>query len=164
MKEALPLAALLLASCAAPMGFDRGALARQVRPDAAPVTEEEIARVLAVRPQLPGPFQLAVYFRPPSGERFRGFGHGTWLWSGEEKEAVLGRVQPLVGTALSKVITVASGTVAGEDLKSIRLAAARHGADAVLVVSGAGQVDRYNTAGSALYWTINQSPRGPCFP
>jgi hypothetical protein len=54
----------------------------------------------------------------------------------------------------SQVVAIADETISGTDLRAIRLAAARHGSDAVLVVSGAADVDRYNNASAALYVTL----------
>jgi len=50
-------------------------------------------------------------------------------------------------------LTVEPGAAATE-LKRIRLAAARHGADAVLVIKAAGQVDDYVSPLSVFYLTI----------
>ncbi len=149
------LPTLLLTACASSRGFDRGALSQMVRPQTPEVTDEAIAKTLAVRPQLTPPFRLAVYFR--SGRKLGDTGedYGTQPWTGADKDAVLSKLSPLVGGGvLSQLIPVADAIVGGEDLKSIRLAAARTGADAVLFVSGAGQVDRYNNWSSALYFTI----------
>jgi len=149
------LIAVLLAGCASPRGFDRGALAGMARPETPAVTDDEIARVLATRPQLRTPFRLAVLFRPAPEIRRWGEGFRPWRWSSDDREALLSRLAPLVGPAgLQEVVPVVDGVASGDDLKSIRLAAARHGADAVLVVSGAGQVDRYNNGWSALYVTL----------
>ena len=144
MNRALLLAPiLLLAACAGPRGFDRGAMSREARVETPVVNDAEIARVLAIRPQLAPPFKLAVYFR------------WTQPWTGADKDAVLARIAPLVGAGtLSQLIPIADSLVERGDLKSIRLAAARCGADAVLVVNGTSQIDRYSNAASALYWTI----------
>jgi len=143
MKRLLLVLIPLLGACAGSRGFDRGALSRELRADTPVVSDEEIARVLGLRPQLAPPFKLGVYFR--SSQR----------WTGADKDALLGRLGPLVeAKAISQVIPISDSMIAREDLKSIRLAGARYGADAVLVVNGATQLDRYSNAGSALYWTI----------
>ena len=144
MKRALLAPLVLLAACAGSRGFDRGAMSRELRSDTPVVNDEEIAKVLALRPQIAPPFKLGVYFR------------STQRWTGSDKDAVLGRVGRLVGAGpLSQVIPIADSVVTPrEDLKAIRLAAARYGADAVLVVNGATQIDRYGNAASALYWTV----------
>ena len=143
MKRLLLVLIPLLGACAGSRGFDRGALSRELRADTPVVSDEEIARVLGLRPQLAPPFKLGGYFR--SSQR----------WTGADKDALLGRLGPLVeAKAISQVIPISDSMIAREDLKSIRLAGARYGADAVLVVNGATQLDRYSNAGSALYWTI----------
>jgi rhombotail lipoprotein len=107
------------------------------------VNEKEIARVLSLRPQLAAPLRLTVYFR--SGVP----------WTGADKDAVITKLNSFVEKqAISQVIPIADSIVGSEDLKAVRLAAARYGADAVLVVNGAGQIDRYNNIGSVLYWTV----------
>ena len=155
MRTLACLAALALLACASPRGFDRGALARELRPVAPAVTDEDIGKALATRPQLRSPFKLAVYFKPGPPMRRWGDYARPYQWTGTDKEALLSRLSPLVGPGgLSEVIPVSGGVVVGDDLKSIRLGAARYGADAVLVVSGAGQVDRYNNGWAGLYVTI----------
>jgi rhombotail lipoprotein len=44
--------------------------------------------------------------------------------------------------------------VHGENLKAARLAAARHGADAVLVVEARTATQTYRNTASLLYWTV----------
>lgn len=153
---ALVSSALVLASCAASHGFDRGALSREARSSTPLATDEDIAKALGARAQLGVPFSVAVYFRPVRAEDRWRVGHeNRWVWSSDDKQAVLARIDSLVPSgSISKVIPIADEVAAGDDLKSIRHAAARYGADAVIVVRGAGQVDRYNNVGSALYWTI----------
>jgi len=49
---------------------------------------------------------------------------------------------------------IPAARVAKNDLAGIRLAAAEHGADAVLVLNGITEVDRYNNFASFLYLTV----------
>lgn len=132
---------LLLTACASSRGFDRGTLREQL---SAPqqVTEDEIKKVLELKPQLPAPFRLAVYFTPPAP----GWQAGqNWNWSGEDKEQLLAIGTELKGKGvISEIVPLGGYLVEGSDNRAIRLAAARAGADAVLVVNGTSAVDRYN--------------------
>ena len=136
----LLLVSLAAASCTSPRGFDRGALSQAVAPESI-VTEEEIQRVAELRPQLPRPFKLGVYFRQAESHHWS----STWTWLPEDKELFL-----RVGESLKRqgvvadTIFISPATSSDEELKSIRLAGARHGVEAVLVVSGVSDVDRYN--------------------
>lgn len=137
-----------LSHCTASRGSDRGALRAEIA-DTVRVDDEEIARVLALRPQLREPFRLAVHFVPPrrdAGSRQR------WLWSGEDKDGLLsmaGRLRE--GGVVSDMFLIGDALVASSDRKAIRLAAARAGADAVLIVNGITDVDRYNNPLAATY-------------
>jgi rhombotail lipoprotein len=145
-------AVILLAGCTHSRGFDRGELTRAARFEQQPPTDDEIARVLALRPQASFPLKLAVWLRPARTDRWRA---PAFQWRDDDREAVLGALHPLVADGVaSELITVTDMTITGDDLRAARLAAARHGADAVLVVSGAADVDRYNNWASLLYLTI----------
>jgi hypothetical protein len=149
-----PIAALsLFTACTfAPRGFDRGALTRAARVEHEEVTDADVARVLALRPQLGFPFRLAVWFRPPRTERWA---QPRFQWRDEDREAVLGALRPLVASGIvADVASITGATVTGDDLRAVRLAAARHGADAVLVVAGASDVDRYSNWAAVLYVTL----------
>ncbi len=135
-----------------PRGFDRGELTRAARVEQREATDAEIARVLALRPQLPAPFKLAVWFRPPRTERWS---QARFQWRDEDREAVLVALRPLVADGIvAEIAAIADTTVVGDDLRAARLAAARHGADAVMIVAGAAEVDRYNNLSALLYVTL----------
>lgn len=149
MKLGTALLLLLgLSHCTASRGFDRGALHAEFA-DTVRIDDEEIARVLDLRPQLREPFRLAVHFVPPRpnfGDRQR------WIWSGEDKDALLSMVGRMRDSGVvSDMFLIGDALVPSRDRKSIRLAAARAGADAVLIVNGVAAVDRYNNALAATY-------------
>jgi hypothetical protein len=146
---------ILVAGCATPRGFNRGKLSEALSPQSI-VTEEEIQRVLELKPQLPKPFKLGVYFKQPATNDWM----GSWQWLPEDKELFLDLGKTLAAQGIvSETVFVSSATnsrsmVPGapdEELKSIRLAAARHGVDAVLLVSGVSDIDRYNNALGPTY-------------
>lgn len=149
--------ALDASGCAVSKGFDRGSLRQSVHP---PATDQEIQAVFDLKPQLPAPFILGVYLAP---------GGNTWrraYWSNEEATALLAYGEELKKAGIvSDIRLVSDFTVevrkpatfsgySGGSLKDLRLAAARHGADALLIVNSASSVDRYNNVAALLYWTI----------
>ena len=149
MKHAIPLLlAALLAACATSQGFDRGAM--KAPTTAAEVTDEDIGKALAIKPQLQGKYKLAVYFTPPRSDwRFA----RRWRWTGKDRSDVLEFAAPLVEKGIALDVFMLTDTVVegGTDRKAIRLAAARAGADAVLIIEGSADLDRYNNKLGATY-------------
>ncbi len=128
----------ILAGCAGSMGMDRG----PVSPTAAQVVFDDarIEQALAKRPQLPERVRIAVLFRaPPDGGE-----DPSWRWDFEERERVVA-----AGRDLPRVDLFPLAGAAGADLGAIRLAAAEHGADAVLIVGGSAE---YETDGTP--WVV----------
>ena len=129
----------LLGACGGTTGFqqasmrDAAAGAAAVKPE---VNEGEVAAAFALKPQLPRPYRLGVYFRPnpdPSDEP-------EWRWDPEHKRAILGLAKALRASGeVADVFAIDPTTAVADDLRAIRVAAARHGADAVLVVSGSNE-------------------------
>jgi hypothetical protein len=75
----------------------------------------------------------------------------AWRWQPEQRRRVLELLEALeAGAEVGAVFTIARATVLGDDLGSFRVAAARHGADAVLVVSGREDVER-----TANLWALS---------
>jgi hypothetical protein len=74
------------------------------------------------------------------------------VWRGEDKDALLMLETPLREKGIvSQMFTITGSTVQGTSLRSLRVAAARHGADALLVVTGGEAIDRYNNILGAFY-------------
>ncbi|MCD6061803.1 MAG: uncharacterized protein K0S16_2114 [Moraxellaceae bacterium] len=128
--------ALALAACASSKGFDRGALRSKMVEQKA-VTEEDIQRTLSLKPQLPQPYRLAVYFMPA-----KSYWRAPFAWTREDKEKIVQAASGISGVA--DVVLVNDTFASSADIKAVRLAAARAGADAVLVVDGVASIDRYN--------------------
>src|SRR5262245_39190885 len=81
-RSALSLGfAVLLAACAS-KGFNRGELSSQIGVKDPVVSDQAIKEALAQKPNLPKPFRLGVYFKPPVG-RFGG--KAEWRWTDEDK-------------------------------------------------------------------------------
>lgn len=150
--------AVMLTGCAASKGFDRGTLRNSLGEI---TTDQDIENVLALKPQLPTPFKLAVYLNNESWNAKRRF------WNDEEKNDLLTYGNRLKEAGIVSDIYVISedivpgprhsGYVRASDrdtLKDLRLGAARYGADALLVITDVSSVDRYNNPSALLYWTI----------
>lgn len=122
---------LLVFLCGCSHGFHREAVRGE---GPLQVTDNEVANEFKRRPQLPKPFRLGVYFSNPSviglSDTVR------TRWTAEEKAQFL----DLAGQEVGEVIFISGDTFAETDLKSIRLTAARYGADAVLILGGSGEV------------------------
>ncbi len=124
-------------------GFNRGALKEQIGVAKPVVTDGEIKDVLNRKPNLPKPFKLAVYFKPPVAPGNESLNQ-PWRWSEADKTALTQVATDLKNEkVISTVYPVLETLVDDHSLRGIRLAAAKMGADAVLIVEGAGQTDRY---------------------
>ena len=144
--------ALAASGCMAKKGFHRESLRTELN-DKIEVTDAEIAKALTLKPQLPLPFTVGVYFKEP--EAAYRYGAPAWHWTDEDKEKILRTAEKLKeGGQVSKVFVISPSVVSGQDLKSIRLAAAQHGADALLVVSGAQDLDSYHNSWSWTYIAV----------
>ncbi len=143
------LAVVILTSCAGSKGLDRASLQEALRAD----TEQLLAQANPAPPQtsrLSVPFTLAVYLKP------RTYLERRFEWTAADRETLTAWGERLKSDGiLSNLLLLADSSVHGRGLNDIRLAAARYGADAVLIVDGAAAVDRYNNAKAAfVYWTI----------
>lgn len=139
-KLLLLLPALLLAACSTQHGFDRGALRQQMNAGPAITTDADIRKVLETRPQLGKPFRLAVYFMPRTG-----WYSDAWSWQAKDKEQVVAAGDKLKAAGIvSDMYVLPQMLVTDPDKKSIRLAAAQSGADAVLIVHGLSSVNVHN--------------------
>jgi len=135
--------ALLLAACASSSGFNRDYLRSSLEKDKPEVTDDEIRKALEASAQLPKPFKLAVYTRLHTY---------NVNWSEEDKNEleILEKNLRAAGV-VSDVVYLNSSMIEGESHAAIRLAAAHTGSDAVLIVHGAGTIDRYNNVLGASY-------------
>ena len=130
-----------LSACATTRGFDRSSLRGHMTEEKV-VSDADIANALNLKPQLPNPFKLAIYFsHNDSWSTYR----NDWNWLGVDKDALLEIEKELVSkNIVSDVFVISDSIVSGQDTRSIRLAAAKAGADAVIVVNGVSDIDRYN--------------------
>lgn len=139
--------AVVAAGCSASKGFNPSIMKESFDGDKVPVTDEEIARLLALKPQIKQPFHLGIYLK----SRY-------YSWSQldmDSQDAGGAWIKELKSSGIvNKVTFISPLTVARDDLMNIRMGAARHQVDAVLVVDSASDVDRYNNFLSVLYLTI----------
>ncbi len=122
-------------------GFNRGELKEQIGVVKPAFDDKDIKAAYNKKSNLPKPFKLAVYFKSPSRANRSSV---NWRWSPEDKALVEQACKELVADKIvSDVIPIISSLVQDESLRSLRLIAAKHQADALLIVTGAGQIDRY---------------------
>jgi hypothetical protein len=119
-------------------GFHRESLRESLAsPQAeAEITDDEVGEVLAKKAQLPNSFRLGVFFRELP-ER----------WKSEEKELFLALKIPTMAAAFA----VHPDLVGEGDFLGVRRAAARQGADALLVINGIEEVKRSPNGLAATY-------------
>lgn len=121
-------------------GFNRGELKHNVGVLRSVYDDKEIEEAFKKKANLPKPFKLGVYFRAP-----KGFLQSLeWRWTDKDKEIFKEIAQLLKTDGLaSEVFPIIDSLVAEDDLRSLRLVAAKHHADALLIISGGAQIDRY---------------------
>jgi hypothetical protein len=136
---------LTLAGCAIRHSFNRDALRDQVGLDQQQLqlqnltTDPEIKDLIDRRAQLPNPSRIAVYFKRP--ERAAG---KLWGWTDSDKAQIEGIAKELqVQGVKSEIFFILDSLIENESLCALRRVAAQHGADALLVLTGAGSLHRY---------------------
>ena len=162
MTRPTPLSALALLmlltlpACASHSAFNRTEIQDVIRqtvtvnltqpPTVPGVAEQPIPSVAA-------PFRLGVFFTRqefPTRETIR-----PVEWLSQDKDALLRALAPLQDQhILRESLILADSAVPHVSLADIRKAAARYGADVIMIVTGAGAVDRYNNGYALLYPTI----------
>ena len=137
-KRLLLLLPVLVSGCA--QGFNRGALQERLNDGTLQSPDSAIAEARGLRPQLRFPCRIAVYFKPPQDH--------NWHWTTEDKAALDGCVAALKKEGIASDVfplpeLVINRSDSKPDMKDLRLAAAKCGADALFVVYGAAQTDSY---------------------
>ena len=146
----LALSLIIVTSCSSSKGFKKEELRRElVVGETRQVTDEQIKKVFDLKPQLPKPFKIGVYFADNKLKNW------DLRWNSEDKETILQLEEELKKTGeVSHMFLINESLVHGHDLKSLRLAAAHHGADALLVISSAHDTDTYSNKLAASYFLI----------
>lgn len=139
----------LLAGCATSKGFNRDAL-RDSMSSEVKITDKKIEQALEAKAQLPKPFKLAVYYDKAQTE---GLQYASrWGWKPQDKDIFESYFGQLVERGeISEVISLDPALIEGNGNRAIRLAAARAGADAVIIVNGVADTDRYNNPLGVTY-------------
>ncbi len=132
---------ILVSACTQSRGFDRNQLRGQIQPPTT-IATQETQETVGSQTQLPKPFKLALYFSPSGMDSANQFG---WNWGGEDTDQLVALQEELASQGIvSQILPLPDSQVVGDDVQAIRSAAAHAGADAVLVVNGISDVDRYN--------------------
>src|SRR5438093_6983623 len=133
MKRILVILTIFaLVGCTSSRGFDRGGLTQGLYVDQGlkepnvQVTDEDIKQALERKPQLSFPMKLGVYLK------------NEWQWRGQDKDVVMGWGNQLKAQGIVEEFFIISDLALSQtdhmaDLKVIKIAAAHHGAVAVLV-------------------------------
>ena len=170
----LMMVTIALSACAPGRSFDRVGLRRSLQMDQTEVSDEAIAQALQKQPQLSLPFKLAIYFRQAETPPYRPLGRAgssarlatrgpldpqanqLWQWSSQDRNALMDYLELQLDRKgiVSEIIPVLTTLTAGEDLRSIRMAAARQGADAVLVISGICDMQAYHNSAAYTYGVL----------
>ena len=147
------LVSLLLSGCAASRGFDRNTMRATVHSGAGAVAEQNTPTTPIDKPALPMPFRLALYFVQREFPAAQTIQKAEWMSA--DKDRLANGLTPLLNERIvTDTFILADSALLGSDVKKIRQAASRYGADAVLIVEGAAAVDRYNNGYAALYATL----------
>lgn len=146
-----PLILALSISCAGSQGFDRSAMTEVLH---IPTTSGgELRAPSNQRTPLSPPFRLGVFFADHDFPNHRSLRKVEWLSA--DREQLLHGLAPLRDQKqLTDIFVLMDSTVHAGDIDGIRQAGARYGADAVLIVDGAGAIDRYNNRYAWLYPTL----------
>ena len=140
----------VITSCAS-KGFNRDSIQSQLREGKPQFDDKEIKEAYNKKPNLPKPFKLAIYFQPPPQR----FAPVVWRWSEEDKATFDDITSGLKSQGhVSETFPILDSTIMGSDLHAIRLAAAKHGADALMIVTGATQMDKYLNGAGYTYFLI----------
>lgn len=126
---------VFLTGCAS--GFNRGQLKEQIGVINGKFDDQDIKAAYNKKAALPKPFKLGIFFKSPANDK--------WRWSEQDKAYVTEELVKELKKdgVVADVFPISGSVVIDEDLKSLRLAAAKHQADALLVVGGGAQIDRY---------------------
>lgn len=147
------LLGLLLSGCASSRGFDRDAMRAAFHPGAGAVAERNVAPTATEKSAMPVPFRLALYFVQRDFPAHHTIQKAEWVSA--DKDALANWLAPLRNEGIvTDAFLLVDSTIQGNIVGKIRQAAARHGADVVLIVDGVAAVDRYNNGYAALYATL----------
>jgi hypothetical protein len=127
-------------------GFDRAVLQTQMQQEAVQVTDDDIKQIQTLKPQLGFPCRIAV--------ALKGDGNG-WRWTAKDKQMMEAWAITLRQEGIaSDVVFMSNMFMHGETLKDLRAAAAKHGADALMVIQGGAMTDSYLNPAAVFNVTV----------
>jgi rhombotail lipoprotein len=150
-KTVWSLIFLLVSGCAGNQRFDRVAMSEALPVDTIPISENQLPASQGVH--LSTPLRLGVFFVNrdfPNGQSIR-----KVEWLTMDREQLLRQLAPLQNEQiLVDAFVLMDATLRGDNIRGIRQAGARYGADVVLIVDGTAAVGRYNNRYALLYPTL----------
>lgn len=139
------------AGCAGSRGFDQTAMREALHLDSLSTSENPSVSHPNTCPS--PPFRLGIFFakheipNTPSIRKFE--------WLSADRDQLLRELAPLRDEQLlADIFVLTDVRLRGDDIKEIRQAGARFGADAVLIIDGIAAIDRYNNYLAWLYPTL----------
>ena len=140
-----------LSACASSQGFDRTAMNEALHVEPTPIPESQ--PLASQNVHLPTPVRLGIFFASHDFPHRQSIRRVEWL--ARDRDQLLRELSPLQDThVLQDAFVLMDATLRGEDIRGIRQAGARYGADVVLIVDGVAAVDRYNNRFAWLYPTL----------
>lgn len=147
----LALIAVELAGCAGSRGFDQTAMREALHLNSLSTLENQ--SVLHQSARLSPPFRMGVFFakhdvpNTPSVRKIE--------WLNADRDQLLRELAPLRDEQLlADMFILTDVRLRGDDIKEIRQAGARFGADVVLIIDGIAAIDRHNNYLAWLYPTL----------
>ena len=141
----------LATGCASSQGFDRTVISEVLHADPSPILERQPLASQGVQPS--APLRLGVFFVNHDFPNRQSIRKVEWL--ARDRDRLLRELVPLQDEhVLQEAFVLMDATLRGEDIRGIRQAGARYGADVVLIVDGAAAVNRYNNRYAWLYPTL----------
>ncbi|MGQ0556409.1 MAG: hypothetical protein ACT4PN_10775 [Nitrospiraceae bacterium] len=141
----------LSAGCASSQGFNRTVMNEVLHLEPAPIPESQPLASQDVH--LSTPFRLGIFFASQNFPNRQSIRKVEWL--ARDRDQLLRELAPLQNThGLQDAFVLMDATLRGEDIRGIRQAGARYGADVVLIVDGVAAIDRYNNRFAWLYPTL----------
>ena len=132
-------------------GFNRGELSSQLGLQKPVYNDQQIQEAFNKKANLPKPFKLGIFYRSPVSKQSSQ--EPEWRWTPEDTAVIDGFAEEMKSQGMvSQIVSISNSLVANEsDIKSIRMAAASYQVDALLIVGGTGQIDKYENAWAWSY-------------
>jgi hypothetical protein len=151
LRISLALIVAGLAGCAGSRGFDQAAMREALQLDSLSTSENQSVSHQRTRPS--PPFRLGVFFTKHDVPNTPSIRKIEWLSA--DRDQLLHELAPLRDEQLlADTFVLTDVRLRGDDIKEIRQAGARFGADIVLIIDGIAAVDRYNNRLAWLYPTL----------